>query len=124
MSKEFFRMKTPCKDCPFRKDVRPYISVERVREIFAAIIERDNHFSCHKTVDYSQEDESGETVPKTGHSSVCAGAAILQDKCGRPSVMVRMGYALRSIPRDHFDMAAPVYDSPEEMLAAYEKENP
>lgn len=103
--------------------MRPYISADRVREIFAAIVERDNHFSCHKTVDYSQEDESGETVPKTGHSSVCAGAAILQEKIGRPSVMVRMGYALKSIPLNHYDMAAPVYDSPEAMLKAYERED-
>lgn len=122
MSRDFFRMKTPCKGCPFRTDVRPYISADRVREIFAAIIDRDNHFSCHKTVDYSHEDSEGETVPQTCHSSVCAGAAILQEKIGRPSVMVRMGYALKSIPLDHLDKAAPVYDSPEDMLRAYERE--
>ena len=41
-------MKTPCKNCPFRKDSAPgWLGEERITEIL-----NQSSFVCHKTVDY------------------------------------------------------------------------
>lgn len=112
-----FKLKSPCKDCPFRTDVTPFLSPERVQGFKQDLIINDNHFHCHKTVKYGENDE-GETHD-VSNSQLCAGAMILQEKHGRPSVMARLGRVYGLYSPQKLDMVAPVYNSIDEMIEAY-----
>ena len=54
-----FRLKSPCKDCPFLKD-SAYLSAARINEIFEYARSDDVLFPCHKTVDADLEDDIAE----------------------------------------------------------------
>lgn len=74
----FFTIKTSCKDCPFRKDIYPYLTAKRVKEIQSALEEKDVSFSCHKTVDYINKTPRKKGFHKpTNKEKQCAGALIL-----------------------------------------------
>jgi hypothetical protein len=114
-----FDLKAPCRECPFRTDVRPYLRPGRVREILDAIIGRQQTFACHKTVDYSGA-EDGESDGVVGDNSQnCAGALILLEKIERPNQMMRIAERLGFYDRRKLKMKSSVYQSPEQMIAAY-----
>lgn len=120
-----YRLTSPCADCPFRTDVRPYMRPERVDEIQAPLILAQ--FPCHKTVNYAaiQEDDNGEPVMErrnTAREAHCAGALILLEKLEEPSQMMRISERLGMYDRRKLDMAAPVYDSFDDMREAMENE--
>jgi hypothetical protein len=48
-------MAAPCKHCPFKRDVRPFLHPERAYDIACNAESRHGTFPCHKT---TQEDES------------------------------------------------------------------
>lgn len=112
--KDPYSLKTPCPNCPFRTDVKPYLSPERVDEIRIGL-ER-GEFPCHKTLDYDTED--GEESVETEKTAHCAGALILLEKEGTPSQMMRICERLGMYDRRKLDMDAPVFDSWDEMAAA------
>ncbi len=58
----------PCKNCPFRVDVKPYIRGGRAMEI-ADALQSGGAFPCHNTLDY--DDSGGHRTAKT---KFCAGA--------------------------------------------------
>ena len=66
-----YDLKKPCANCPFRLDPFFYLHPDRVREI-AASLRNNGTFSCHKTVDYSDDEPSN--TRKTQH---CAGALLV-----------------------------------------------
>jgi hypothetical protein len=66
MSEEF--IKVPCKQCPFRNDVRPYLHPDRAYEIASAAENRFNTFYCHKTLG-----DDGEDTTIEQESKMCAG---------------------------------------------------
>jgi len=108
---------TPCKDCPFRKDVIPYLTNDRVREITEAVTRGQQSFSCHKTttsVGKSNMDEGAEH---------CAGAMIMLEKMDQPNQMMRIMERIGMYDRTKLDMNAPVYESTEEMVEVYEEFN-
>lgn len=118
-----FRLKSPCRDCPFRSDVTPFLRAGRVKEILDDIILRgDNHFHCHKTIEYGENDNGDETHGKE-RSQVCAGAMIMQERAGRPSVLARLGRLFGAYDPAKLNMNAPVYETPQAMIAAHTKEN-
>lgn len=106
-------MTRPCKDCPFRSDRLFILSKLHVARILRSL-DRSS-FPCHNTVEY--DDYSGEAIvgQDTQH---CAGAAILQEKVGRPSQMLRIAERLGVYDRTKLDLASPVYESFEAMIAA------
>lgn len=56
--KERLYNKTPCSNCPFRKDtLKSWLGEERVKEI----IESDS-FVCHKTLDYTFKQCAGHMI--------------------------------------------------------------
>lgn len=114
-----FDLVRPCKDCPFRTDVTPYLTARRVREITGALIRRDQTFACHKTI---KSDEDGDTYA-TGESQHCAGATIMLERLGRPNQMMRIAERLRVYDRSKLDLAAPVYATPALMAAAQRRGN-
>lgn len=52
-------MKAPCKHCPFRSDVKPYLTPHRREELAYAAQNPYNSFPCHKTT-VSDEEFGGE----------------------------------------------------------------
>lgn len=107
-----YGLTTPCAHCPFRSDIRPFLTRARVREIERSLSRSE--FPCHKTVTY---DDDGE--PVTGRDEVhCAGALILVTKEGWSSQMMRIAYRLGLFDPDALDMEAPVYESFDAMARA------
>lgn len=104
-----YNLTSPCSNCPFRKDVDPYLHVERVRGIL------DKPFSCHKTTTCKNR---GNRHPEAQH---CAGSLILHEKMEAPHQMMRIAERLRMYDRTKLNMDAPVYDKAAEMLKAYGK---
>jgi hypothetical protein len=117
-----YRLTTPCANCPFRTDVKPYLRPERVEEMQESLTRSE--FPCHKTLDYSKLGEDdvgyGEGYEKHGH---CAGALILLEKIGEPSQMMRICERIGLYDPRKLDMDAPVFDSWEEMIEAQRSEN-
>ncbi len=107
-----YKLVSPCANCPFRTDVRPYLTRDRVREIARSLVRSE--FPCHKTVTY---DEDGEPVPSRSQSH-CAGALILLEKLGQPSQMMRIAERLGMYDARKLDMSAAVFDSFEDMVQA------
>ena len=102
-----FDLKRPCAECPFRCDIRPYLTAERAREIISAIVPGQQTFACHKTVDYEQ-DSDGVVDNDSQH---CAGALILLEKIERPNQMMRIAERLGLYDRRALDMTAPIFDN-------------
>lgn len=72
-------MHKPCKHCPFRNDVTPYLHPDRAAEIAYAAQNPYNDFSCHKTTEY--DDDCEDTVV-TEQSKTCAGFLTLRAQLG------------------------------------------
>lgn len=115
MSKGPYSMTTPCSNCPFRNDVKPYIREDRVREIEDSLARGE--FPCHKTTEPDEDDEDGGRRA-TDDSIHCAGALILMVKEDRSSQMMRISHRLGMFDPEKLDMDAPIYDSFDEMADA------
>lgn len=109
---------TPCDSCPFRNDIDPFLTYDRVREIEYAL--QRGEFPCHKTVDYDSEDEDGDET-STENAKHCAGALILLEKLNRPSQMMRICERVGLYDRSKLNMDAPVFKSFDEMAKAQER---
>lgn len=114
-----FNLTKPCKDCPFRSDVRPYLTTRRVREIIAGLIGAQATFACHKT---TKCDDEGETI-ETRKTEHCAGALILLERQGKPNQLMRISERLGFYDRTKLDMDAPVYRDPRAMIQAHDRQN-
>lgn len=112
-----FDMTNPCCNCPFRKDIPPYLTANRVREIDGSLIRGD--FPCHKTTvpDDDDDDDFGKMKP-TSESQHCAGALIMMERMERPSQMMRIAERLGMYDRRKLNMESPVYDDFDEMEEA------
>lgn len=114
-----FELRTPCKDCPFRTDVTPYLTRARVREITDAITEGQATFSCHKLNDLVEDEETGEEdVVEGERAQHCAGAMIMLERLGRPNQMMRIAERVGLYDRSKLRMDSPVYATPEAMIKA------
>jgi hypothetical protein len=107
-----FKMIKPCVHCPFRKDIRAYLTKSRVREIERSLVRAT--FPCHETTTHNDD---GEYV-RTGDETHCAGALILLEKLERPSQMMRIAERLRLYDRRRLVMKSPVFQSFKAMIAA------
>lgn len=63
-------MKKACDQCPFRKDVAPFLHPERASEIANHTWNPYNTFPCHKTLEYDNNEDELCTTEK---SKQCAG---------------------------------------------------
>jgi hypothetical protein len=113
-----YGMTTPCSNCPFRKDITPFLRPERVREIERSLVRSE--FPCHKT---TKHDDDGEYVGHTDQEMHCAGALILKEKLGQSSQMMRIAERLGMYDHTKLDMNAPVFDSFDEMYEAMCREH-
>jgi hypothetical protein len=99
-------MKEPCKHCPFRRDVTPFLTPERADEISGLTWNRYNEFPCHKTIDFDDEGDSFATA----ESLTCAGFLAMQ-----------ISESGMECP-DGFEPSDKVYSDPYEMTGAYQDE--
>jgi hypothetical protein len=102
-------MKAPCKHCPFRKDVKPFLHPERAEEIAYHASNEYNSFPCHKTTVADDNDEEGGMVCNDD-TKECAGFLTLQIREGA------------NIPDDFTPAYNLVYESISDMVYAYEQE--
>jgi len=72
-------IKKPCKHCPYRNDIKPFLTPYRQEELAYAATNPYNTFSCHKTIDH---DDDGEQVD-SGIEKQCAGfLTLMAQECG------------------------------------------
>lgn len=45
-----YNVTSPCSECPFRKDIKPYLTKARAQQLVTKVIKGDNTFTCHKTL--------------------------------------------------------------------------
>lgn len=115
-----YELTKPCPHCPFRSDIKPYLTPDRVEEIMESL-ERST-FTCHlTTVSDEDGDDCGEMRdgPNAQH---CAGALILQKKEGESSQMTRIAGRLGMFDPRRLEMDSPVFDSWSDMISAQDDE--
>lgn len=105
-------MKKPCKHCPYRNDVKPFLTPERGEELAYLAQNRYNSFPCHATTEYSEmdEDEMGSERIVTPNTKTCAGFVTLQCNEGM------------TIPKGFEPAFKIVYTDACEMVQAYSEE--
>ena len=86
-AEQFLRVVRPCADCPFVVANNFPLDASRRREI-ARGLRQGGSFSCHKTVDDSEEE------PDVNGSSRCVGAASVAYKSGVISQVEQIAYRL------------------------------
>lgn len=114
-----FKLRQPCDNCPFRKDVHPYLDRDRAAEIGRELVELERTFTCHKTIDYSKieecSDEDGNIVSdewkdirKNNH---CVGAIQFIENCGRPHQMLQVAERLGLYDPKWIDRSVACFES-------------
>jgi len=111
-----FSMRKPCPQCPFRTDIRPFISAERAEEITDALVYGGATFACHKTIGFD-DDGGSHDLPDSEH---CAGAMIMLEHMETPNQMMRIAERLGIYDRTKLKMDSPVYESADEMIEAHQ----
>lgn len=72
-------VKVPCKHCPFRNDVTPYLHPDRATEIAYVASNPYSSFPCHKTTEYNEETDE---LEETNASKQCAGMLTMRAQAG------------------------------------------
>jgi hypothetical protein len=104
--------KKPCKHCPFRNDVKPFLHPDRAYEIASAALNPYNSFACHKTTVNDEEfGGEGDKMVATNESLECAGFLTL-----------RAGETDRGLPKGFEPSFDIIYESVWDMTDAYEEE--
>lgn len=107
-----YTMTAPCPKCPFRTDIRPYLTKARAKDLTSG-----GDFQCHQTVDYSDSDD-GEGKTDTPNAQHCAGLLILLEHANRPHQMMRIAERIGMYDRRRLQMDAPVFRSARAFIAA------
>lgn len=102
--------RSPCKNCPFRKDVVPYLTPERAIEISTT----QGVFPCHKTTTFSEE---GDRV-FTGKDKWCAGFLLMQTNSGIKNDAMQISERLGIHNMKDIRGANLVYATQEEFITA------
>lgn len=114
-----YTLKKPCPHCPFRTDIKTFITPERSEDICQSLLSGQD-FPCHKT---TGEDEEGETTVESD-SKMCAGAMIMLEHMQRPTQMMRISERLGLYDYKKLDMNSPIYEDTCDMIDRhYEEEN-
>ena len=110
MSEPF--VKKPCKHCPYRNDVKPFLHPERGAQLALLTTNPYNEFHCHKTT-VSDEEYGGDgfEMVTNNSSKLCAGFLTL---------MAQDGHDMPDGFEPSYDI---VYTDVYEMIDAYENKN-
>lgn len=104
-----FDLPRPCKNCPFRSDIKGYLTKKRVREIIDGITREQATFSCHKSNDFETGEDGWSETVETSKTQHCAGALIFLERLDRPNQMMRIAERLGMYNRSKLDMDSPVH---------------
>lgn len=103
------RLKRPCENCPFLVDGAIDLELGRLEGIKQSLLADDHStFECHKVVHSrlgGQWDDEGQYHP-SGQEAMCAGAAAFLMKRGRPTVGMRIAFALSVAKPDQWEECA------------------
>lgn len=105
------RLKKPCGNCPFRKEGAIELEPGRVEGILSDMMKNDaTTFQCHETVYCKKGGEWTEEgdYQASGHEAMCAGAAAVLMKRRRPTVNMRVAFAMGVATPTDWDVAKPV----------------
>jgi hypothetical protein len=112
-----YTMSKPCPHCPFRTDIKGYLSADRVTEICESLFAGAS-FPCHKTTVPVEDDDGFGDMEATVNSQQCAGAEIFLAHQGMSTQMSRiaerLGMAVATL-----DMDQPVCRDHREMLEVH-----
>lgn len=108
-------LKKPCLNCPFRTDIKPYLTEGRVLEIEHELVENQKHFICHKTLP--------KFGARNGREQHCAGALIILEKMNKPNQMMRWYERVKLYDRNKLDMNSPVYSSFKQLIKRIKDEH-
>jgi hypothetical protein len=112
MSKAF--MSKPCAHCPFRHDVKPFLTTERAEELAFHATNPYNTFPCHKTTEAMEDEEGDSEMIATQSSKECAGfLTLMSNEAGR-TMFDDEGF------EPSYDVC---YNEPYEMIDAYAEAN-
>lgn len=76
-------VKKVCKHCPYRRDVKPFLTIERTEQLAYLPLNKYNDFKCHKTFEYDgEEDIQGRPTGDFSQSKTCAGFLTLRAQAG------------------------------------------
>lgn len=76
-------VKKPCKNCPFRSDIKPFLHPKRAAELAYSASNPYSDFPCHKTFDYDgDEDDFGRKTGDFSQQKTCAGFLTLRAQAG------------------------------------------
>lgn len=112
-----YTMSKPCKHCPFRTDIKGYLTQERCVEIAHSVL-RGETFPCHKTTQAIENVEGESDMEATEDSQECAGAAIFAAHNGCSSQMSRIAERL-CLPVAKLNMRAKVCKTVTEMVKVH-----
>lgn len=88
-----YSLRTPCRKCPFRTDVEPYLRTGRAEEI-AHALHQGGEFPCHETTVPAETADGGSTLVEGPRSRFCAGAMATMEREGNPNQMLRIAERL------------------------------
>jgi hypothetical protein len=119
----YFRLRKPCKNCPFRNDTaRPFYLGRPRRLEIAGALRAGSTFTCHETTVPVEDDDSGTLDMTDGpKAAMCAGALATMERERISSQAVRMALGFGMTTTEHLDHlrdTAPVHDSLTEWVAA------
>lgn len=117
-------LKSPCSNCPFRSDIKPFLTQGRAEEISEALTSQDGTFSCHKTLERNEsETEDEEDMPHipSEDEQHCAGAMIILEKLEQPNQWMRWMERMGQYNHKELKMDAPVFDDFDEFIDAQER---
>lgn len=101
----------PCSNCPFRNDIKPFLSKARAKQISSGLL-NNIPFTCHKTTT-----EKGLSVDNR-NTRHCAGALIVLEKLGQPHQMMRISERLGLYDCRKLEMESPVFDNFKQFIKA------
>lgn len=107
-----FKLKRPCKNCPFSKSCHPGW-LRRAREIVDDMLQRQATFACHETTTIGGA--------RPGQEQHCAGALIIMEREGRLSDMAQIAARLGLYDPDQMDLASPAFDTFDDFIAHHER---
>ena len=109
-----YDLKTPCSNCPFRKEGGIRLRAARVKELIRTTQNPGAEFACHKTTKDNDEGERRATE-KSQH---CAGALVFADKQGTSSQMMRIAERFGGLDWRKLEGHTDVFDSSRAFVAS------
>ena len=120
----YFRLRKPCKNCPFRNDTaRPFALGRPRRAEITGALREGSTFTCHETTVPVDDDdwESGGSMMDGPKAAMCAGALATMERERYSSQAVRLALGLQMTTIEHLHHlrdTAPVHDSLTAWVAA------